>query len=135
MARLLIAFLLVMVGILAFSPSVRTKYSKSVLRMASSKVKHSYNDDAFGGVFLTGLLVSSDYIFAGTYTTLSFIAAAARKRKKEEGTQWEEGRGRETDSRETLTGGFIGIGLAEKYLLPPIVAVNALITASILSLT
>jgi hypothetical protein len=45
------------------------------------KNKHSrngaYNDDCFGLIFLSGLSVTNDSIFAGTFLTLSSLAAVA----------------------------------------------------------
>jgi hypothetical protein len=44
------------------------------------KNEHSrggYNDDCFGLIFLSGLAVTNDPIFAGTFLTLSFLAALA----------------------------------------------------------
>jgi hypothetical protein len=37
----------------------------------------SYNDDCFGLIFLSGLAVTNDPIFAGTFLTLSSLAALA----------------------------------------------------------
>ena len=74
-----------------------------------------YNDDAFGLVLLTGLLVCKDLIFCGCFVAYSFVAFNVRRK-------------RVSDS------GDSDIARVEEYFIPPVVAINALITASILFL-
>lgn len=56
--------------------SVNSK-TRTILRMnyKSPDEGNSYNDDAFGLVFLTGGVLSQDVDFVGTFLTLSAIAA------------------------------------------------------------
>jgi hypothetical protein len=68
-----------------------------------------YNDDAFGLVFLTGLLVAKDVVFCGVFASLSFIAAAVKSSRSKQDR--------------------VEMARIENYLLPPAVAVNALLTA------
>jgi hypothetical protein len=43
----------------------------------NERSRGGYNDDCFGLIFLSGLAVTSDPIFAGTFLTLSLLAALA----------------------------------------------------------
>ena len=64
------------------------KRRRSTLFALKKQTKHCddkggdsyYNDDAFGLIFLTGLLVEHDWPFAATFGILSGIAATAVKR-------------------------------------------------------
>lgn len=91
----------------------------------SAVKENGYNDDAFGGVFLTGLLVARDPLFCASFASLSFIAATVRNRRDQaKGDQ--NNQDKETPANR--------VGRAEQWLLPPVVAVNALVTSSLLSL-
>ena len=73
-----------------------------------------YNDDCFGLVFLSGLLIAKDYVFCSTFAALSFVAAQTNSTRRKEQQHLSD-----------------GMKKAEQYLIPSAVCLNSYFSSSI----
>ena len=84
--------------------------------LARNRFNIGYNDDCFGLVFLSGLLVAKDYLFCSTFAALSFVAAQIKNTGNKEQQQ------NLSDMRK-----------ADLYLIPSAVCLNAYVSSSVIS--